>query len=280
MKLNGKTVLITGASSGIGKDFALKAAEDKAHIILSSRNKDKLESVKSEIESLGGTAEVIVCDVRDASSIRDLFLKATENGRVIDVVLNNAGLGHIGNIYELTPEQIKEVIDVNIYGMITVSKYASEVFVRQKYGHLIMTSSLAGLITLPQWSVYVASKWAITGFAGCIRAELKPHNVLVTTVHPGAVKTEFFDPDKANIDISKMGEAIEVREVSNVIYDAVFTNKKRVLIPQMTKNFALMYKYLPNLVEAQLEKLASKIEYHTNTEEDEPEFDYIAPVKE
>lgn len=276
MKFQNKTILITGASSGIGKDFALKVASEGATVFLASRNTEKLNNVKLEVEKLGGAAIVIKCDVSQPDQVREMFLEVTKGGKVLDLVLNNAGLGHIGNIYDLTVDQINQIIDVNIRGMIMVSKFASEVFVRQKSGHLIMTSSLAGLITLPQWSVYVASKWAITGFADCIRFELKPHNVKVTTIHPGAVKTEFFDPDKANIDISKMGgDAIDVREVSDAIYNAAFTNKQKVVLPAMSRNFSMIYKYAPSLVGKMMEKLTSKVEYHNKVEEDEPEFSYI-----
>lgn len=278
MKFQSKTVLITGASSGIGKDFALRVAEDGAHIYLASRSIDKLESVKAEVEKVGGTAEVIACDVTRVDQIKSMFLHIAKSGRTLDLVLNNAGLGHIGKIYQLSTEQIQSVIDVNITGMIMVSKYATEVFTRQKHGHLIMVSSLAGLVTLPEWSIYVASKWAITGFADCIRPELEPHGVLVSTVHPGPVKTEFFDADKANIDISKMGEAIEVRDLSNAIHKLAFTKKQRLLIPALTRNFALMYRFFPGITKGMINNLAAKAEYHSDIKEDEPDFDFIQPV--
>ncbi|KXK27219.1 MAG: putative oxidoreductase [candidate division WS6 bacterium OLB20] len=273
MKLQHKTVLITGASSGIGRDFALRAAPDGAHFILSARSIDRLNNLKSEIESLGSTAEVIACDVTDTEQVRELLLASTADGRKLDLVLNNAGLGHIANIWELTTEEIQEIIDVNISGMIMVAKFAAEVFTRQKSGHLMFTSSLAGLITLPQWSVYVASKWAITGFADCIRAELSDYGVQVTTVHPGAVRTEFFDADKADVDISRLGDAIDVREVSDAIYDAALTDTERVLIPGTTRVFGTLYRYAPGIVKRLIKNMTDKVSYHDVTEEDEPGFD-------
>jgi len=279
MKLQNKTVLITGASSGIGKAFALKCAQDKATLILSARRVDKLKEVKELAEKLGAKAEVVQADVTKPEEIKNLFLEATKDGRVLDVAFCNAGMGYIANIDELTVDQISQIIDVNIKGMFITAKYAAEVMKRQKYGHLIMTSSLAGLITMPQWSVYVASKWAITGFADSIRPELKPYNVLVTTLHPGAVKTEFFDKDKADIDLTKSGEAITAEEVADAVYDTLFTKQAKVLIPQMTKNFSLIYRFLPNVAQSMIEKMASEVEYHTDIPEDAPEFSYVKPVQ-
>ncbi len=276
MKLKDKTILITGASAGIGKSMAIRAAKDGAYVILAARNLEKLQQVAEEVESLGGKSRVIRCDVSKIEDIKNLFLEATNDGQTIDVVFNNAGLGFIAPIYELTTEQIVQIINVNVLGMIMVSKFASEVFTRQKSGHLIMTSSVAGLVTVPQWSVYVASKWAITGFASCIRPELKPFGVKVTTIHPGIVKTEFFDKEKANIDYTALGgEGITAEDVAEAVYEAIFTDKKKVILPAEAKIYAGMYQHLPELTEDMLSKRAGSIEYHLEIPEDEEEFDYI-----
>lgn len=276
MDLSNKRILITGASSGIGRAFALRCAKEGATVLLSARNVDKLNSVKSEVEKLGGKAVVIPADVSKEEDIRRLFLEATKDGAVLDAVLSNAGLGFVANIDELTTDQINTMISVNLSGNILVSKFASEVFVRQEYGHLLLTSSLAGLITLPQWSVYCATKWGLTGFADSIRPELKKHGVLVTTIHPGAVQTEFFDKDKANIEVDK-SQAITVEEVADAIYNALFTQKRKVLIPTMTRNMSLMYKYAPKAVEIMIEKMTKDVNYNSEKVEDEPEFSYIKP---
>lgn len=281
MKLQNKTILITGASSGIGKAMALRSAMDGATVIISARNIEKLNRVAKEIENLGGKAIIIPCDITNADSIKSLFLKATENSRVIDVVFANAGLGYISELSQLKTTQIKTMVDTNIFGTITTVKYATEVMTRQKYGHVVITSSLAGLITLPEWSVYVASKWAITGLADCIRPELKKSNVLVTTLHPGAVSTEFFDKDKANIDINSASggvKPVSAEEVAASVYNALFTNKKRILVPGMVKTFSFLYRIFPGLVSKLIENMTKNIKYHKDSNEDETDFDFIKPV--
>lgn len=279
MKLQNKTVLVTGASSGIGMGYALRAAKDGATVILAARRLDKLNKVKAKVEELGGKAEVYATDVTDKQQVKELFLNATKDGRNLDVVFNNAGIGFVGNIYDLPADEIEKVLDVNVKGMIMVAKYAVEVMVRQNFGHIIFCSSLAGLITLPQWSVYVASKWAITGFADSIRSELKPFNIKVTTLHPGAVTTEFFEPEKANIDISKMGKALTVEEVAEEVYKATLTDKKRIVVPGSSQTFANVYRFFPGLAEKMIGNMVKDVEYTERTEEDEKEFSYIKSSK-
>jgi short-subunit dehydrogenase len=280
MKLQGKTVVITGASSGIGKAMSLKAARDGATIIMVARGLEKLQEAAKEVESAGGHPIVMQADVTNVEDIRKVFQKATEGGRVLDAVFNNAGLGHVAPIYELTPEQIKTMIDVNAYGMILVTKFASEVMIRQRYGHIIMTSSIAGLITLPQWSVYVGTKWAMTGFADSIRYELSPFNVKVTTLHPGAVKTGFFDKDKADLDIEKLGGSINPEVVADAVYDALFTHTQKILVPKSSKVFAFLYRYFPAFAQKIIETQAQRVAYHSDIPEDEPTFSHITQVKE
>lgn len=275
MKLKDKVVLVTGASSGIGMGFALRAAKDGATVLLAARRLEKLNEVKAKVEALGGKAEVFPTDVTSIKEVRELFLNATKDGRKIDVVFNNAGIGFVGNIFELPADEIEKVLDVNVKGMIMVAKFATEVMVRQNFGHIIFCSSLAGLITMPQWSVYVASKWAITGFADSIRTELKKFNVRVTTLHPGAVITEFFDPNKADIDISKMGKALTVEEVAEEVYEATFTDKRKIVVPGSSQTFSNVYRFFPLLAEKMLNKMVKDVEYTDRSKEDEPDFSYI-----
>lgn len=276
MKFKDKVILVTGSSSGIGRAVALRIARDGATLLLVARNLDKLNEVKKEVEDLGSKCEVFSVDVTNVGQVRNLFLEATKDGRKLDAVFNNAGIGFVGNIWEIKAEEIEKIISVNVTGMILVSKFASEVMTRQREGHIFMTSSLAGLVTLPQWSVYVASKWAITGFADSIRAELKPLNVKVTTLHPGGVRTNFFDKDKANIDIGKMGEIVEPEEIAENVYNAFFSERKKLIVPSTVKSYAYLKRYIPALSDYLIERLASKIEYRgEKLVEDEPEFSYI-----
>ncbi len=275
-KFKNKNIIITGASSGIGRSFALKCAKDGARIFLASRSKDKLEKVKKEVENRGGIGVVVPTDVTKDEQIKNLFLKATENSEKIDFLFNNAGLGFVQPIHKISPKQIHTMINVNITGMIMVAKYASEIMSKQKYGHIMMTSSLAGLITMPQWSVYCATKWAITAFADSIREELHKFNVKVSTLHPGLVKTNFFSKKQANIDLDEMDDQpiITPDEVAEAVYQAAFTEQNKIVIPKIAKSYAWIYKYLPNISKKLLNQAGEDMK--TTPTDYESQFSYIS----
>jgi len=261
MKFKDKVVLITGASSGIGKSFALKVAKDNAKIILVSRSQDRLEEVKKEIEKLGSEAYVFATDVSVQENVRKVFEYIYENFKKLDGVFNNAGIGFVGEIWEIKDEEILNTININVVGMITVTKYAAEIMKQQNNGHIVMTSSVAGLVTLPQWSVYVASKWAITGFADCIRTELEKYNINVTTIHPAGIKTNFFDKQKTNIDESKMGKLLDPDYVTEIIYNSFFTKSRQVIIPNSFKLFVTIKKLFPSVYDFLIKKQIKNINF-------------------
>ena len=155
MKMKDKSIVLTGGSSGIGKAVALRCAKDGAKIIVAARNEEKLQTVVGEINEAGGIGHYVITDVTDPSQVKNLFQKAVDLVGCVDVVFNNAGLGYVKRIFELSDEEITKMINVNVLGITYVAKYASQLMKEQKSGHLVNTSSLAGLISIPQWSVYV-----------------------------------------------------------------------------------------------------------------------------
>jgi short-subunit dehydrogenase len=137
--------------------------------------------------------------------------------------------------------------------MITTVSLASAYMVKEKSGHIIMTSSLAGLITVPQWSVYCASKWAITGFADGLRTELAKFNITVTSLHPGLVKNEFFEKGKADFDLSGY-DTVTSDDVANAVYEAAFSQQRRIHIPKNVKTYGILYKLFQKPMEKMLVK--------------------------
>lgn len=270
-----KTIVITGASSGIGKAVALRCAEDSYNVVLASRSEDKLRKVADEVKAKGGTPLVVPTDVTKPAQVKNLFDQAMKEFDCIDVVFNNAGLGFIAPIHEMDDdEKIAAMVNVNLLGLIYVAKYASIIFVKQKKGHLINTSSLAGLITVPEWSVYCATKWGVTGFTDTIRLELKKYGIKVTSLHPGAVKTDFFAKDKANMDIKDMKDAIGASEVAEAVYQAIFTDKQKILMPSMAKSFSFIYKFAPKITQGLIEKMAKDVEPSPEDEKKTPEYPF------
>lgn len=256
-----KNILITGASSGIGKAVALEFAKrdgSKNHLILVARNQAKLEKVAEEVKAFGASVSTFIADLGKTADIAKLFTHLEKEVQTLDLVLNNAGLGFVKEAISLSDDEVEQIIDVNVKGMVLVAKKSAAMMVEQGHGHIIFTSSLAGYVLLPTWSVYCASKWGITAFANVLRQEVSKHGVLVTTVHPGPVQTEFFDPNKADVDLSKSAKtmpAIPVEDVSKAIYEIAYTDKKRIFCPPALKMSAEMFRLFPNFMQKMFAKL-------------------------
>lgn len=248
MKFSGKTVLITGASSGIGKAFALKIAADKPNLILISRREEKLAEVAAMATELGAACQIVPLDISDSMAVESFFTNYLAAQKPLDFVFNNAGLGYIAPLVDQTVDQIRQQLEVNVVGMTLVSKFAAQIMLQQeKGGHIVITSSVAGLVPTKEWSVYSESKWAATGLGEVMSMELAQYNIIVTTLHPGPVKTEFFDPTKANRDVSKVPMLVTAEHVAALVYKAAFTTKRRIYVPRYIYLVQLIYRFFPGL---------------------------------
>ncbi len=185
-------VLITGASSGIGKSLALELSGKGYELILSSRNMDSLNNVANSVSKLGGKAHVIQMDITRADSVKELFVKAKKIG-FVGIVINNAGFGKFDSIQNIDIEDWDSQLSVNLRGSFLITKFFSESMIQNKRGTFVYINSVAGKKAYPYSSAYVASKFGLLGFSRSMRAELREHNIKVISVHPGAVDTAFWD---------------------------------------------------------------------------------------
>ena len=185
-------VLITGASSGIGKSLALELSGKGYELILSSRNMDSLNDVANSVSKLGGKAHAIQMDITSADSVKKLFVKAKKIG-FVGIVINNAGFGKFDSIQNINIEDWDNQLSVNLRGSFLITKFFSESMMQNKRGMFVYINSVAGKKAYPYSSAYVASKFGLLGFSRSMRAELREHNIKVISVHPGAVDTAFWD---------------------------------------------------------------------------------------
>jgi short-subunit dehydrogenase len=188
----GKVVIVTGASSGIGRETAKAFAQAGANVVLAARRKDRLEDVARGIREQGGVAHVIATDVRDAASIERLISETvTELGR-LDILVNNAGYAIQDTLENIDIEEARRLFDVNFFAVVTASKAALP-YLRETRGVIINVASVAGLIPMPLNAMYSASKYAVVGFGESLAYELREKGVRVVSVCPGPVNTEFVD---------------------------------------------------------------------------------------
>lgn len=194
MSIKGRVALITGASSGIGAATALKLAANGATVGLAARRIDRLGNLQAKIEAAGGKAIAIEMDVVDAASVTAGAEKLASAFGSIDIVFNNAGLMPISDMEALKTDEWHRMVDVNIKGLLNTVAAVLPHMIRQKSGHIVNTSSIAGRKVFPGLAVYCATKHAVTALSEGMRLELsKKHNIRVTCVQPGAVETELFE---------------------------------------------------------------------------------------
>lgn len=181
-----KTILITGASTGIGKATALYFAGKGWNVAATMRSTEKEKDLLPF-----SNVKLFRLDVTDESSIRAAINDTIKTFGGIDVVYNNAGYALVGAFEAMTQEQIKKQFDANVFGVMNVTKAILPYFREKKSGTIITTTSMGGLITFPLYSVYHATKWAIEGFMESLHYELRPFNIKLKNIEPGAIKTNF-----------------------------------------------------------------------------------------
>ena len=187
-----KVAIITGASKGIGRAIAHKLASLDMNLVLTSRSHNELSEVKNEISDIGnGKKIIIVCDLTDLSDIKHLVSSTLNQFGKIDILINNAGVGLFKRIDEFTEADYKSIFDVNVKGVFFLTKYVVPHLIKQRNGHIINISSIAGKNGFKTGTLYSASKHALQGFTWSLREDIKEYGIKVTAVCPGSVVTSF-----------------------------------------------------------------------------------------
>ena len=191
LTLKDKNVVITGASSGIGRATAKSFARKGANIVIASRNLKKLEELKEELETFKVNILVIETDVRRLKDCRNLLSKSAEELGGIDIIINNAGFTSRGPLKKIPVRDIDRTIDVNLRATIRLSKLVIPYLMKRGGGSIVNISSILGIMPIPTEAVYSATKFAIRGFSYAMAQELKDSGITVSVVSPGPVDTPF-----------------------------------------------------------------------------------------
>lgn len=217
--LQNKVVMITGASSGIGRGLAVELARRGAKLGLVARRVEVIDEVVRQIEALGGKAVALPADVQSESSLRAAADKLRADVGPIDVLIANAGIGPTRDAAEISAEEVAGVINVNVIGASNSVAAVIPEMVARKSGQLVVISSLAAYRGLPRSAAYCASKAAVSAFFESLRLDLEPRGIAVTIIHPGFIKTPLTAGRDAQMPflmeledaVKKMARAIEKR---------------------------------------------------------------------
>ncbi|MDC1081286.1 SDR family NAD(P)-dependent oxidoreductase [Flavobacteriaceae bacterium] len=197
-----KTILITGATSGIGKAAAIHFAALGARLILCGRRQERLNQLKNELPT---EVHILNFDVRDRAAVFEAIESLPQTFEQIDVLINNAGNAHgLDDVIEANLDDWDAMIDGNVKGVMYVTKAVLPLMTKRKSGQIINVGSIAGLEVYPKGNVYCSSKFAINAFTQGLRIDLNPIGIRVGSVHPGLVETEFSEIRfKGDIDRAK-----------------------------------------------------------------------------
>ena len=239
--------LITGASSGIGKELAFIHAERGGDLIIVARGKEKLEALKKEIEKKYSVSVFVIDkDLSLPNAGREVYLKVKETGIEIDYLINNAGFGGIGKFFERKWANDLAMINLNIIALTELTRMFLPDFVLRNKGKILNTSSTASLFPGPLQAVYFATKAYVTSFSNALAEELSDTNVTVTALLPGPTKTEF--GKISGMDKTEMfKKTTSARRVAQKGYDAMIKGKLNVIvgIPFFQKILLLMIPFIP-----------------------------------
>ncbi|KMM37926.1 SDR family NAD(P)-dependent oxidoreductase [Guptibacillus hwajinpoensis] len=250
--LKNKVVLITGASSGIGRQLAIDLAKQGAKLILVSRSEVKLMEVKKQIELSGGYPPAVwTMDVGDGERVDDLLPKLLGEMPAVDILINNAGFGKFDSFVDADMKEIEAMFDVNVIGLMRFTSHVLPSMIDAGKGHIVNIASQAGKLATPKSSGYSASKHAVLGFSNSLRLEMKEHGIFVTTVNPGPIKTNFFDIADSSGTYTKNVEKMMLspEKVSDEIISAIEKGKREVNLPGWMNAGAKLYHTAPGLVE-------------------------------
>ncbi len=249
---NNKIVWITGASSGIGKEMAIKLENAGANIILSSRKKESLEELKKSLQNIEQHL-VLSLDLEHSSNFDELAKEVVQKYGRIDYLFNNGGLSQRSNASETPLEVDRRIMEINYFGNIALTKAVLPYMQKQKSGHIVVISSIAGKFGFFLRSAYSASKHALQGFYESLLLEEEGNNIKVTIAYPGKINT--------NISVNALNSSgdshgkmdhnqetgMSAQECVEILLDAVKKEKKEILIGNKEIKAVTLKRFLPKL---------------------------------
>lgn len=248
MKFKEKIVLITGASSGIGRASAVQFAKKGAKLILIARNKEKLNQVSADLKKYHVPTFAYECDVSDKLQVNKISKIILDRFGSIDILVNNAGFAVYGSVSNLTIEEIESQMETNYFGMIYFVKNFLPSMLAKKSGHIVNVASVAASFGLPGIASYCASKFAMLGFSEGLKHELKGTGVDITVVSPIMVRTNFFNHPSFNNMPKYSPTSLSSETVAKSILRASNSPRLEIIVPGFVRGAVWIKNTIPYLI--------------------------------
>jgi short-subunit dehydrogenase len=262
LDLHGRRVLLTGASSGIGRALALCLAAQGTRLVLASRDRGKLAGLAEEVRQRGGEAVVVPTDVTDRAQRTHLLQEARAALGGLDVLINNAGVGAMGFFAEATEERLRRIFEVNFFACTELTRAALPVLRQGRQPMVVNIASVLGRRAIPGCTEYCASKFALVGWSEGLRAELAGEGIHVLVVCPGSIETSFRD----NLLESRLRfgyyrrKRMSAERCAELIVQAVRARRHEVVITGRAKAVVWLNRLFPWLLDRVLARYARSAE--------------------
>ena len=250
MELSGRSILLTGASGGIGRATATLLARERANLTLVARRAEPLEDLRRSLESLGGSAIVVAADIRNQADADRAVSEAVRRFGGLDALVNNAGIGYLASLAEASDRSVADLLETNVLGTFRVTRAAFPALA-SRASVIVNVASFAGKVGVPYYSFYNASKFAMVGMTEAWRRELKPKGIRVALVLPAAVETEFLsrlDRGRA-LGLGPAGTVLHPEEVARAIVGALKRPRPEIYIPRRNRWIGLLNVFAPSLAD-------------------------------
>ena len=248
--LDGKVVIVTGASSGIGAATSLACAHEGARVALAARRQIRLEAIGEKVQQAGGEALIVSTDVTNRSAIKELLNRVMERWGRIDVLVNNAARGLVAPFEETSAEELCDLFSTNVVSVLMMTQAVLPIMRRQQRGHIINVSSIAGRHGTPFRAAYSATKFALGGLTETLRQELKGTGIRVSLVYPVTTQTEFHEVEMRKIDIPHSGPIQSAETAARAIVQCIKRPRAEVYTHHLGFPLALLTVLAPQLVDA------------------------------
>lgn len=218
MQLAGKTIVVTGASDGIGREIALNLAGKGVKVVLLARDEQKLQSVQAEIIAQQGSAEYLVCDLSESDRVKTAAAEILQRFPEVTGLINNAGVWQkLNQLDEISDEVIEAVLQTNLRGLILLTKYLLPTFRQAAEAVIVNVSSRSGHSAQPGQSVYSATKWGVRGFTQVLHTDLADSSVRVAGIYQGGTNTGLFHKAGETWPAEKLQSFIPANELAEVV---------------------------------------------------------------
>lgn len=258
MNLRGKTTVITGASSGIGRAAAIEMARRGANVVLAARRVDRLAEVAAICAGYGAGASVVATDVRREEDCRNLIERAGH----VDVLVNNAGYAVFDPAVDADPAVVRDMMDTNYFGTVHCTRAVLPQMLARGDGTIVNVASIAGIMGFARMSGYGATKAATICFTEALRDEVAARGVRVALICPGTTETDFFE--KAEKDkmpgASRLIPAVSPERVARAVCDAAEDGRYRRIIPLLASIYMRFKEFSPRLAHLMMRRVSALLE--------------------